>query len=192
MNLCHCGKPDRAAKDVAAIRKFRKPTEDTTGLRPFVVLQSEHDDQSPHGRGYYMGGGFVQGLSPALLDHAMASMEKPGAEQAKISLTQHGGAIARVAPDATAFANRAASHNVVVRASWDDPSRAAQRTAWHRETWKGFEPFSRGAYANLNLARADAKVLGAYGPNFERLTSLKTKYDPKNLFHLNPNIPPRA
>jgi hypothetical protein len=30
----------------------------------------------------------------------------------------------------------------------------------------------------------------AYGANYERLTALKKRYDPDNLFHLNPNITP--
>jgi hypothetical protein len=30
----------------------------------------------------------------------------------------------------------------------------------------------------------------AYGVNYERLTSLKNRYDPSNLFHLNLNIKP--
>ena len=100
--------------------------------------------------------------------------------------------MARVAPDATAYANRGVPFNVVVRASWDDPAKAAERTAWQKATWKGFEPFARGVYANLNLADADPKLIAAYGLNMTRLVDLKTKYDPKNLFHLNPNIPPRA
>ena len=33
-------------------------------------------------------------------------------------------------------------------------------------------------------------VRESYGPNFERLVSLKNKYDPTNLFPLNQNIKP--
>lgn len=192
LNLCHCGDAQQAMRNIDALQKLTQPLSSTVAARPFVTLQSEHDAKSPHGRGYYMGGGFVRSLEPALLDHAVESMRLPGAELAKISLTQHGGAIARVAPAETAFANRSASHNIVVRASWDNPAHAEVRTEWQRKTWQGFIPFSRGNYANLNLGAAEVKVLGAYGSNMTRLTELKTRFDPTNLFHLNPNIPPRG
>ncbi len=192
LTLCHCGEAPGVARDLAAIRKFGKPTLDTTGARPYVTLQSEHDDDSPHGRGYYMTGGLVQSMSPALIANAIDCIQRPGAELAKISITQHGGAIARVPSQATAFANRGASHNVVVRAAWDDPADAESRKAWQKETWKGFAPLSQAIYANLNLGDADPRTLSAYGPNLPRLMELKARYDAKNLFHLNPNIKPHA
>lgn len=192
LNLCHCGDARGVARDLAAIRKFGKPTIDKVGARPYVTLQSEHDGDSPHGRGYYMSGGLVQSMSPALIEHGIERIQRPGAELGKISITQHGGAIARVPTEATAFANRDASHNVVVRAAWDDPAHAAPRTAWQKETWKGFAPLSQALYANLNLGDADPRTVSAYGPNLPRLVEIKTRFDAKNLFHLNPNIKPQG
>jgi FAD/FMN-containing dehydrogenase len=190
--VCHCGDAASAAKDIAAIRKFGKPVHDTVAEKPWVTVQSEYDNNSPHGRCYYMSGGRITKLIPVMLDHAVASIKLPGAELAKISLTQHGGASARRPTASTAYASRDASHNFVVSASWEDPKQAAARTAWQKQTWAGFAPYSVGLYANLNAGEADVKARSAYGENLDRLVEVKTKYDPKNLFHLNPNITPRA
>ena len=190
--ICHCGDAASAAKDVAAIRKFGKVARDNVAEKPWVIVQSEHDDESPHGRGYYMSGGRITRLIPAMLDHAVESIKLPGAELGKVSLTQHGGASARRPAASTAYASRDASHNFVVRAAWTDPKQAAARTAWQKQTWAGFAPYSSGLYANLNAGEADVKARSAYGENLERLVEVKTKYDPKNLFHLNPNITPRT
>ena len=190
--ICHCGDAASAAKDLAAIRKFGKAAHENVAEKPWVVVQSEHDDESPPGRGYYMSGGRITKLIPAMLDHAVESIKLPGAELSKVSLTQHGGASVRRPAGSTAYASRDASHNFVVRASWENPKDAAARTAWQKQTWKGFEPYSVGLYANLNAAETNVKARSAYGENLERLVEVKTKYDPKNLFHLNPNIVPRS
>jgi hypothetical protein len=191
LNVCHSGDARAAQKDIEAIRKAGKVIRDTVGARPFVTLQSEHDADSPHGRCYYTTGAGVTALPPALLDHAVRSIQEPGAELGKISITQGGGAIARVPTAATAYASRNATFAVILRGAWDQAEHAAARTAWQKETWKGFEPFARSIYANLNLGQGDPRLLSTYGPNTERLVDLKTRYDPTNLFHLNPNIPPR-
>jgi FAD/FMN-containing dehydrogenase len=192
LTLCHCGDDASAARDLAAIRKFGTPVRDTVTRKPWLEVQSEFDGDSPPGRGYYMSGGRITKLLPVMLDHAVASILRPGAELGKISLTQHGGASARRPPDSTAYASRDASHNFVVRAAWDERRDADARTLWQKETWKGFAPYSSGLYANLNAAEAEVRSRSAYGDNLDRLVRIKTRYDPRNLFHLNPNIAPRT
>lgn len=190
--VCHHGDAASAGRDIATIRGFGKVLHDTVAEKPWVTVQNEHDADSPHGRGYYMSGGRVDRLVPALLDHAVECIKLPGAELAKVSLTQHGGASSRLAESSSAYAGRNCSHNFVVRASWDDPRRAAASTAWQKQTWKAFQPYSVGLYANLNAGETDVKARAAYGENLDRLIGIKTQYDPQNLFHLNPNITPRG
>lgn len=50
---------------------------------------------------------------------------------------------------------------------------------------------ARGRYVNyLEKDEPEDAVRAAYGPSYERLRSLKARYDPTNFFHLNQNIPP--
>ena len=52
---------------------------------------------------------------------------------------------------------------------------------------------ARGRYVNyLGEEEGEDPVASAYGPNYERLRSLKNTYDPTNLFHMNQNITPTA
>ena len=37
---------------------------------------------------------------------------------------------------------------------------------------------------------ADGRVQASYGPNYRRLSEIKRKYDPDNLFRVNQNIKP--
>ena len=75
-----------------------------------------------------------------------------------------------------------------------DPAESEQHIAWARKVWEHLEPLTGGtAYIN-HIAGDDRpeKVRASYGPNYERLVALKNKYDPTNLFRLNPNIRPSA
>jgi FAD/FMN-containing dehydrogenase len=192
VTVCHCGDLAQAERDLAALRAAFKPAFDGVKPTPFVELQSAFDASAPHGRSYYMTGGLGSAPPAKLIDHVVESMQKPGAEMGKFNFTLHGGgAVAEVAPDATAFFYRDATHNFVVRASWDDKQLAEQRTAWARATWAGVAPFTRGFYANL-AAQAKAPPGAAFGDNFARLQQIKKKYDPTNLLHMNQNIAPAA
>jgi len=39
---------------------------------------------------------------------------------------------------------------------------------------------------------ADGRIEATYGGNYSRLTKVKAKYDPKNLFRVNQNIKPAS
>ena len=54
------------------------------------------------------------------------------------------------------------------------------------------EPFfAPWRYVNyLGDDEAGEPVVAAYGPNYQRLQEIKTRYDPDNFYHLNQNIRP--
>ena len=100
------------------------------------------------------------------------------------------GAARRVAPDATAFPHRDAPHGLVMLSMWDDPADDRQNIGWTRGLAAATRPFSTGgAYVNEAW---DEKPGAAFGVNYDRLVTIKTRYDPGNLFRHNTNITPTA
>jgi FAD/FMN-containing dehydrogenase len=79
---------------------------------------------------------------------------------------------------------------------WSAPEDDAANIAWTREYWERLKPYSDHGRIYLNFAGhgedSDSLVRASYGANFERLTAIKRKYDPGNLFRFNQNIPPAA
>ena len=108
-----------------------------------------------------------------------------------VSMQQAGGAIARVAPTATAFAQRAIQFNMFVLAAWRDPAQSEAAGQWARGAWKNVEPHTHGFYVN-EFNDDGGRMKATYGVNYDRMVALKTKVDPNNLFRLNANIQPKS
>ena len=126
LEVCYCGPRDRAEKVLAPLRQIRKPVRDDVHRNPYVNLQTSGDDGTAHGHNYYIKGGFVQKASPGLIDVAIATISDANLPVVQaVVFPQGGGAYARVKPDATAFAQRAADHNVFLFNTWDDPALSA-------------------------------------------------------------------
>ena len=73
--------------------------------------------------------------------------------------------------------------------------RSDEAIAWGREFWRAMGRHSTGGvYLNFPGLGEDneALVRAGYGSNYDRLASLKAKYDPTNLFRVNQNVVPSA
>ena len=98
--------------------------------------------------------------------------------------------MSRVPVDATAFAHRDQAFYVAAQNSWD-VGPAEPHVAWTEAFWQAMAPHAAGAYAGFLGDEGDHRVRAAYPPaTHARLAGIKARYDPDNLFRLNPNIAP--
>ena len=65
-----------------------------------------------------------------------------------------------------------------------------RHTAWVRAGWEARRPHSAGVYANFLSDEGAAGLRAAYGDRLQRLTALKDRWDPANVFRMNANIAP--
>ena len=191
-NVCYCGPAAGAEHAVSALRKLGKPLSDELGPTPYAKLQGSADLRGISPLGSYGRGGMLYGITPTLIDTMVDAIEAAPSQHVMLWLQHQGGAISRVAPQATAYFNRGATHNLGIFTAWKMPQAADERELnWVRSSWAKIEPQTRGQYVNLAATDdREARVHAAYGDNYARLAALKKQYDPANLFRLNGNVKP--
>jgi FAD/FMN-containing dehydrogenase len=120
------------------------------------------------------------------IEHARAL---PGG--AALLLDAYGGAINRVAPDATAFVHRGERVSAQLFASWGSAGAGGAMLGWLRDLHSAMKPYASGfAYQNYIDADLEEWQHAYYGSNFDELVAVKARYDPGELFHFRQSIPP--
>lgn len=76
-------------------------------------------------------------------------------------------------------------------AASDDPL-TAKCLAWIAEFDQALAPYANGAYVNVPNAGPGEWETAYWGPNVERLRTIKAKYDPHNVFTFEQSIPPAS
>jgi FAD/FMN-containing dehydrogenase len=182
--------PLEDAEDALAPVRALRPVVDLAGPIPYVGLQSMLDAAVPHGIPRYWKSGYFNDVNDDVIASvADASDRKPTPICLELFFHQHG-AVTRVGVEETAFPHRAASWDFDALAQWSEPEQAEAGIAWSRGLWDELAPRSAGVYVNHLDSDDKVRVPQAYGPNYQRLVSLKNKYDPDNFFRLNNNIIP--
>ena len=92
------------------------------------------------------------------------------------------------------FANRDARWDALLLTGWDDPSEDAKQVSWSRHVQDPWRPFCKDASYTDALSDEDTEsdVRSSYGSAFARLSRLKARCDPANLFRMDANIKPAA
>ena len=189
----YAGAPEDGARVMQPLRELATPVLDLTGPLPYAALQASFDPFFPKGRLYYWKSINVHDLSDACIDTILSAAAARPCSMSDIPIWHLGGAMSRVAPDATAYGRRDAAYLVTAEATWDDPTQNDANIKWARDLVGAMKPYSRGGsylnFAGLGEER-ESLLRDAYGANYDRLAAIKAKYDPNNLFRMNLNIPP--
>jgi FAD/FMN-containing dehydrogenase len=190
-SVCYSGPESDADRAIAPLRRLGTPMSDTVQRMDYVAVQRSGDIDDPRAMGLYTKSGFIPELSPQLISAILDNFEGNPARGTQIAIVTNGGAIARVAPNATAFPQRHVLANVLALVFWRFGDNAASHVQWIRNYWTRLEPFADGFYVNDTASDATAAAIQAnYRQNHDRLVEVKNKYDPKNLFRLNANVKP--
>jgi FAD/FMN-containing dehydrogenase len=159
--------------------------------KPYLAHQAMLDPSFPHGRWYYFKSCDVAELTDEIIDITVEHSLRIASPFTSFPIWQMGGAVSRVADDASAFNGRGAGFTYNIGAATETETGFAEEREWVRGFWSALSPWHQGVYVNFLGDEGDARVRQAYGPEkFARLQALKAKYDPDNFFRLNQNIPP--
>ncbi len=155
------------------------------------------DDLFQPGFQHYWKSSFLQELSGEAFDTMVRYHAIRPSPLCHVVIEELGGMVGRLAADETAFAHRDKRYSLLIIGMSPDPAEAGKIRRWAGEFWEAMQAYSAdGVYVNYLGQEADEgahRVKAAYGQEkYERLVTLKNKYDPTNLFGLNQNIRPHA
>jgi FAD/FMN-containing dehydrogenase len=104
----------------------------------------------------------------------------------------YGGAINKIASDATAFVHRANTlYSIQYYMEWQTPGASDANIAMMRTLYASMRPYvSGGAYVNYcDLDLGDGFARAYWGDNLARLMRIKAAVDPKNVFRHAQSVP---
>lgn len=186
----YAGDLKEGEKVLGPLRQFGNPIADVIGPVPFAAWQQAFDPLlTPGARNYWKSHNFTE-LSDGLIEILLEYSAKLPSPLSEIFIGQLGGAINRVAADATSYPHRNANFVMNVHTRWEDRSMDDHCIDWARKLFDQTAPYAMGSvYVNF-ISEGEDRVEAAFGANFEQLGKIKQKYDPDNFFRVNQNIKP--
>lgn len=183
---------DRLEQVLAVVNEPAPPAFHFTTPMPYPGLQAMFDTLIPKGVQWYWRGDFFDTVSDGAIDvHHRFGGNIP-TDLSTMHLYPVDGAAHRVGAEDTAWAYRDAVWSGVIGGIDPDPANAELIRQLCVDYWTALHPHSMGgSYVNFIGAQESAeRVRATYRGHYDWLASVKSAYDPDNLFHANQNIPP--
>jgi FAD/FMN-containing dehydrogenase len=189
--VCYAGDLEEGERVLAPLRSFGSPALDVCQRKPFVAHQRMFDPSFVPGWWYYVRACDVAELSDDVIDIVADYGSRISSPISSIALWQMGGAVSRVADDATAFNGRHAGFTFNINGNSLTADGFDEQRQWARDYWTALAPHHTSVYVNFLMEEGEERVRQAYGAaKYDRLKALKRRYDPDNLFRVNQNIRP--
>src|SRR5437870_1771066 len=187
--LCYAGAVDAGERAVAPFRALAAPIVDMVKPSRYPEMYPPEDpNYHPIATGRTL---FIDSVDRDVADTIVEHLGATDALMRVAQLRVLGGAMARVPVEATAFAHRKSRIMVNVAALYARPDQAPVYEPWVTGFAAALRQGDNGAYVNFLVDEGEARIRDAYpGKTWDRLRSIKARYDPTNLFRLNHNIPP--
>jgi FAD/FMN-containing dehydrogenase len=177
------------------LRNATQPLADFSGPMSYVEAQRFFDADYPTGWRYYWKSLNLAGLDDEVIHAISEQASRQPSPHSTTDLWHIGGAIKRMSAAESAYGGRQANFLLSAEANWHDPNQDGENIAWARNLICALRPYSDGgAYLNFGGFQEEGEALmrNSFGPQYDRLQSLKREWDPDNLFRLNQNILPAA
>ena len=117
-NTCYSGSSRDAERVLAKVRSAGTPLRDNLRAIDYVALQRSGDVDDPRAVGSYTKSGFTAALKPAFIDAILNGFDEQPGGSSVFFLYHCGGAINRVAADATAFPHRDITLTPLLAVTW--------------------------------------------------------------------------
>ena len=196
--LCYAGDATEGEKAIKPLMNFGQPIMQQVAPLPYLTFSHMFDHAGDHGLRHYNRHGYINQLPNECISSIIECSNAAPSPMSQTHLILLGGAMARVAPEATAYPHRQNKMMLEFIASWAEPTAtaAAMNQAWADEAIDSVKSITTGGlYVNFIPEAGPASVeatKAAYGYNYPILSDLKQKYDPTNFFHINQNILPAS
>lgn len=189
----YVGSPEEGEEALRPLRGLARPFADLSGRMPYVALQQFLDEDYPRGRHYYWKSAALDELSDGVIDVIAEYAAAQPSPLSTIDVWLLGGALGEEPAGGSAYSGRSAGYLVNPEADWDDPAGDDENVSWARQFIAALEPYTVGNYLNFPgmLEEGEQQLRASFGPHYERLVDVKTKWDPGNVFRINHNVPPR-
>jgi FAD/FMN-containing dehydrogenase len=187
--LVHAGPLEEGERAVAPFRALAEPVADF--VRPMAYGEMFAGPEQPAPPNATVRTFFSDGLDEGDAAELLARLRASSAQLPAAQIRVLGGAVDDVPVEATAFAHRRRRLMINVAAIFASPEEERVHRDWAESAAAALRRGEDGAYVNFMGDEGVDRVRAAYpGATWDRLTEIKRRYDPTNVFRLNQNVPP--